>query len=88
MDLPYIVFAFAILSCVCHAALWSPAWKELTSWFSCILYFLCICHFPIRYPRSGVVLDCIGSRSLPPSLLCIAYTCQTHETLVSRVAQW
>ena len=31
MDLLYIVLVFAILSCLCHAALWSPAWKELTS---------------------------------------------------------
>ena len=87
MDLLYIVFVFAILSCLCHAALWSPAWKELTS-SSVSDIFLCICHFPIRYPGSGVVLDCIDSRSLPPSLLCIAYTFQAHETLVSRVAQW
>ena len=30
---------------------------------------LCFCHFPMWYPGSGVVLDCIDSRSLPPSLL-------------------
>ena len=47
----------------------------LTSWLSP----QCICHFPIWYPGSGVVIDCIESRTLPPYLLCIAYTCQTHE---------
>ena len=30
---------------------------------------LCFCHFPIWYPGSGVVLDCINSLSLPPFLL-------------------
>ena len=29
------------------------------------------CHFPMRYPGSGVVLDCIDSWYLPPFLLCI-----------------
>ena len=28
---------------------------------------LCFCHFPIRCPGSGVVLDCINSLSLPSS---------------------
>ena len=31
--------------------------------------FMCLCHFLIRYPGSGVVLDCIDSRYLPSSLL-------------------
>ena len=30
--------------------------------------FLCICHFPTRCPGSGVVPDCINSRSLPSFL--------------------
>ena len=38
------------------AALWSPAGKGLTSWFLFVF-----CHFPIWYPGSGVVLDCIIS---------------------------
>ena len=65
---------FAILSCLCHAALWSHAGKGLTSWFSCN-----VCHFPIRYPGSGVVLDFIDYWYLPSSLLwhliyvCIAF---------------
>ena len=60
MDHFYFVFVFAILSCMCHAALWSPARKGLTHWLSCDV-FLSICHFPIRYPGSGVILDCINS---------------------------
>ena len=33
---------------------------------------LCFCHFPIWYPRSGVVLDCIDSWPLPPFLSCLS----------------
>ena len=50
-----------------HAALWPPAGKGLTSWLSCVIYFvvvvvfLCFCHFPMWYPGSGVVLDCVDS---------------------------
>ena len=29
-----------------------------------LLYVMCFCHFPIRCPGSGVVLDCIDSLSL------------------------
>ena len=36
----------------------------------CLLYF---CYFPMWYPGSGVVLDCIVSWSLPPFLL---WNCQ------------
>ena len=32
-------------------------------------YLLCFCHFPLWCPGSGVVLDCIDFRSLPPYLL-------------------
>ena len=45
MDLFY-VFVFAILSCLCHAALWSPARKGLTSWLSCINVFSVFVTFP------------------------------------------
>ena len=31
--------------------------------------YLCFCHFPMWYPESGVVLDCIVSESLPSFLL-------------------
>ena len=36
VDRFYCVFVFAILSCLCHAALWSLAWKRLTFWLSCM----------------------------------------------------
>ena len=31
----FCVFVFAILSCLCHATLWLPTGKGLTSWVSC-----------------------------------------------------
>ena len=55
------VFVFAILSCLCHAALWSPAGKRLTFGSPVCFVFLCFCPFPIQYPGSGVGLDCIDS---------------------------
>ena len=45
-------------------ALWSPAGKGLTSWLSFVK--LSFSHW---YPGSGVVFDCIDSRSLPFFLL-------------------
>ena len=44
-------------------ALWSPAGKGLTSWLSFVVstVSLSLSHW---YPGSGVVLDCIDSRSL------------------------
>ena len=35
-----------------------------------LMVFLYICHFPMQYPGSGVVLDCVDSRFVPPFLLC------------------
>ena len=35
---------------------------------SCLWCFIVLCHFPMWYPVSGVVLDCIDSWSLPPFL--------------------
>ena len=40
--------------------LWSPVGKSMTSRFSC-MWFLVFCHFPMWWPGSGVVLDCIDS---------------------------
>ena len=50
-------------------ASWSPAGKGLTSWLSFVVssVSLSLSHW---YPGSGVVLDCIDSRSLQPYLLC------------------
>ena len=36
VDLFYFVFVIAILSCLCHSALWSPVVKMLTSLLSYI----------------------------------------------------
>ena len=60
------------LLCLCArlfiCALWSPAGKGLTSWLSFVVstVSLSLSHW---YPGSGVVLDCIDSRSLNPYLL-------------------
>ena len=37
---------------------------------------LCDCYFPIWYPESGVIFDCIDSYPLPPFLL----SYRTHNT--------
>ena len=49
-------------------ALWSPAGKGLTSWLSFVVssVSLSLSHW---YPGSGVVFDCIDSRSLHHYLL-------------------
>ena len=60
------------LLCLCArlfiCALWSPAGKGLTSWLSFVVstVSLPLSHW---YPGSGLVLDCIDSRSLHPCLL-------------------
>ena len=57
------------LSCVCFVfvrvclydcALWSPAWKGLTSWLSFAVSAVSL-SLSNWYPGSGVVLDCIDS---------------------------
>ena len=54
-------------ACLFVDALWSPAGKGLTSWLS---FVISICDVVSHwYPGSGVVLDCIDSRSLPSFLL-------------------
>ena len=63
----YFCFVFVMLSRPFTAALRSPARKEGWSLgslvcdflYACIL--LCFCHFVMRCPGSGVVLDCIDS---------------------------
>ena len=42
---------------------------------------LCFCHFPMLCHRSGVVLDCIDSLSLPPYLLC-RMVCASVRTII------
>ena len=71
MDL-LLLFSVLCLLCLCTCLficdLWSPAGKGLTSgsrlW--CLTVSLLLSHW---YPGSGVILDCIDSRSLQPYLL-------------------
>ena len=50
----YLCFVFVCNTyCMFLVALWSPAGKGLTSWFSCMRCFLCFVTFPV----SGVVFD-------------------------------
>ena len=61
-------FAVPLCASLFICALWSPAGKGLTSWLSFVVPIvgLSLSHW---YPGSGVVLDCIDSRSLHPYLL-------------------
>ena len=34
------MLVFVVMSCLFFVALWSPAGKGLTSWLSCVLYFV------------------------------------------------
>ena len=56
----YLCHVFVMLSRPFIAALWSPAGNGLTSWLL-FVKFNCVCHFPMWYPGTGVVLDCIDS---------------------------
>ena len=70
------------LLCFCArlfiCALWSPAGKGLTSWLSFVVssVSLSLCHW---YPGSGVVHDCIDSRSLHPYLLCMCMLIRVYK---------
>ena len=56
----YLFFVFTLLSCLFHAALSLTIGKGLTFWLLAVdNVFLCFSHFSIRFPKSGVVLDCI-----------------------------
>ena len=59
----YLCIVFVMLSRLFIAALWSPEGKGLTSW---LMFVMCIkiLLLPVWYPGTGVVLDCIDSRSL------------------------
>ena len=68
----YLRFFVLCFSCFC---VWSllPCGHLLGKGFplgSCWWCLLYSWYFPTWYPGSGVVLDCIVSRSLPPFLLC------------------
>ena len=55
----YLCHVFVMLLRLFIAAMWSPAGKGLTSWRLFVMFVFC--HFPLWYPGSGVVLDCIVS---------------------------
>ena len=56
----FLCLVFLMLSRLFIAAMWSPAGKGLTSWLLLVI-FIGFCYFPMWYPGSGVVLDCIVS---------------------------
>ena len=53
----------------CNQKLSLSTWESLNLELSSECKAMCICHFPMSYPGSGVVLDCIDSWSLPSFLL-------------------
>ena len=55
----FLLFMFYVY--LCYAILSVPSGKGLTSLLSCVLCFLVVCHYPICYAWSAVVLDCIHS---------------------------
>ena len=59
-NLCYLCLVFVVLSRLFISALWSLAGKGLVSWLLFEM-FNCLCHFPMWYPGSGVVLDHIDS---------------------------
>ena len=58
-------WCFRVCSLLPCGHLLRKGWPLGSCWW-CLLYF---CHFPMLYPGSGVVLDCIVSWSLPSFLL-------------------
>ena len=56
----YLCLVSVILSCLFIAAMSSPAGSGLIGSRVCDV-FLCFCHFPMWFPGSGVVPDCIDS---------------------------
>ena len=78
----YLCLVFVMLSRLFIAALWSLEGKGLTFWLLFVI-FVCVrfCYFPILYPGTCVVLDCIDSLSLL-SFELIVYACRGSRTTV------
>ena len=57
----YLCLVFVMLSRQFIAALWPPAGKRMHSGLLSVMFNCVFCHFPMWYPGSGVVLDCIVS---------------------------
>ena len=77
---------FLCLTCVSqafasvHCCLVITCLEEADPSWLLLVMFIVFCYFPIWYPGSGVVLDCIVSCSLPSFLLCyaLAHICNTE----------
>ena len=50
--------------------------------------FLCFCHFPMRYPGSDMVVDCIDSCSLPSSVLYFILSIYDHGVLHVKMCEY
>ena len=57
----YLCLVIVIFSRLFHADMWSPAVKGLASWLSFVMFNCVFVTFPMWYPGSGVVIDCIDS---------------------------
>ena len=90
MDLLYFCSLLCLL-CLCArlfiCALWSPAGKGQTSWLSFLVSTVSL-SLSYLYPGSGVVLDCIDSRSLHPYLLSTCLTIFKLVNVLSRTQQY
>ena len=71
VHLCYLCLVFIMLSRLFIAAFWSPEGKGLISWLLFVMLIV-IWFFPIWYPGTDVVLDCMDSRSLLSFLLLLA----------------
>ena len=64
----YLYFMFTLLCC-----LFVPCSHVITFWerndLLCVVFSCFFFHFPILCSRSGMILDCIDSLSLPSSKL-------------------
>ena len=57
----YLCLVFVMLSGLFIVAFWSPAGEGLAYLLLFVMFNCVFCHFPMWYPGSGVVLDCIDS---------------------------
>ena len=62
MDFFFVIYVLC-LSCFMsvHCSLVVTCWERAGLLALLYVMFYCVCHFPIWYPGSGVVLDCIDS---------------------------
>ena len=74
----YLCYAVVSVPCSLVITCWERAfqsgilgqvWYLIVSTLFSVVFFFVFCHLPIWCSESGMVLDCIDSRSLPSSLL-------------------